>query len=338
MTKAMLPRPPTRRRLLGAGASLTALLTIPLATPAVRAQDGYPNRPVRLIVPYPPGGSADPPARLLAQRLGALWGQPVVVENRSGASGMIGAEAVARAAPDGYTIGLGNIQTHALNVAQFRRMPYDPVSDFEPIALVAATPHAIAAPATSPARTVAELAALIRRRPGSLTYGSPGPGSSAHLIAELWLRREGLNATHAAYRGAAPVVNDLLGGALGFAVSTLPGVASQAEAGRLRLLAVTSERRQPAFPDVPTFAEIGLGEAAMEAWFAILAPARTPRPIVERISRDILSILAQPDTRAALAAAGLEARDLGPEATRELIVAEGRRAVAIARAVGLEPE
>ena len=320
-----------RRALLGAAATL-------LAARPLRAQEGFPIRGLRLIVPYPPGGSADPPARIIGQRLSNLWGQPVVVENRSGASGMIGAEALARSAPDGYTIGVGNIQTHALNVAMFRRMAYDPVADFEPISLVAATPHAFAVQARSPFRSMDDLARAIRKDPGKLTYGSPGLGSTAHLIEEMWLRNENLSAVHAAYRGAAPVLNDLLAGTLAFAVSTLPGVMTQAQAGELRLLAITSAARHPDLPDVPTFAELGIGDTAMEAWFAILAPAGTPRPIVDRIAADIARVQAVPETRRLITAAGLEPRDLGPDATRAFIRAEVGRAVSVAKMVGIEPE
>ncbi|MFC0389038.1 Bug family tripartite tricarboxylate transporter substrate binding protein [Muricoccus vinaceus] len=310
-----------------------------LAAPGtLRAQDAFPSRGVKLIVPYPPGGSADPPARIIGQRLSTIWGQPVVVENRSGASGMIGAEALARSPPDGYTLGLGNIQTHALNVAMFRRMAYDPVADFAPISLVASTPHAFAVPARSPFASMDDLAEAIRAQPGRLTYGSPGPGSTAHLIEEMWLRRLGLSAVHVAYRGAAPVLNDLLGGSLAFAVSTLPGVMAQAQSGALRLLAITSAARHPDLPAVPTFAELGIGDTAMEAWFAILAPARTPRPIVERIAADIARAQALPETRRMIMAAGLEPLDLGPDATQDFIRAEVQRAVAVGKTVGLEPE
>jgi tripartite-type tricarboxylate transporter receptor subunit TctC len=320
-----------RRMLMGAAASL-------LTVGPLRAQEAFPTRAVKLIVPYPPGGSADPPARIIGQRLSSLWGQPVVVENRSGASGMIGAEALARSAPDGYTIGLGNIQTHALNVATFRRMTYNPVTDFEPISLVAATPHAFAVPSKSPIRSMEELAQAIRKEPGKLTYGSPGLGSTAHLIEEMWLRKLGLTAVHAAYRGAAPVLNDLLAGTLSFAVSTLPGIMSQAKAGELRLLAVTSPERHPDLPQVPTFAELGIADTAMEAWFAILAPARTPRNVVERVAADITRVQAMPETRKLIIAAGLEPRDLGPDATRDFIRAEVGRAVSVAKMVGIEPE
>jgi tripartite-type tricarboxylate transporter receptor subunit TctC len=320
-----------RRVLLGAASTL-------LAACPVWAQEAFPTRGVRLIVPYPPGGSADPPARVIGQRLSSLWGQPVVVENRSGASGMIGAEALARSAPDGYTIGLGNIQTHALNVAMFRRMTYDPVADFEPISLVAAAPHAFAVPSKSAIRTMDDLAQAIRKEPGKLTYGSPGPGSTAHLIEEVWLRKHGLSAEHAAYRGAAPVLNDLLAGTLAFAVSTLPGVMTQAKAGELRLLSITSAERHPDLPQVPTFAELEIGDTAMEAWFAILAPARTPRPIVDRIAADIARVQAMSEARQLIVAAGLEPRDLGPDATRDFIRAEVQRAVSIGKTVGIEPE
>ena len=325
------PKAIHRRALIGATAAL-------FATGPLRAQEAFRTRGVKLIVPYPPGGSADPPARIICQRLSSLWGQPVVVENRSGASGMIGAEALARSAPDGYTIGLGNIQTHALNVAMIRRMSYNHVTDFEPISLIAATPHAFAVPAKSSIRSMDELAQAIRKEPGKLTYGSPGPGSTAHLIEEMWLRKLGLSAVHAAYRGAAPVLNDLLAGTLAFAVSTLPGVMSQAQAGELRLLAITSAERHPDLPQVPTFADLGIADTAMEAWFAILAPARTPRQVVERVAADIARVQTVPETRKLIVAAGLEQRDLGPDATRDFIRAEVGRAVSVAKMIGIEPE
>lgn len=326
------PFNPLRRR-----AFLAATPALLLA-PRLRAAEAFPSRSVRLIVPFPPGGSADPPARILGQHLSTAWGQPVVVENRSGASGMIGSEAVARAAPDGYTLGLGNILTHALNVAMFRRMSYNPVTDFEPVSLVAATPHAFVVPAKSPIRSMEDLARAVRQGKGELTFGSPGHGSTPHLIPEMWLQKIGGKAVHVPYRGAAPVVNDLLAGTLGFAVSTLPGVAAQAQAGELRLLAVDSDQRQEAFPAVPTLAELGMGEIAMDVWFAVLAPAGTPRPVVDRIAADIAKAQALPETARMLKAAGLEQRDLGPDATREFIREEVKRAVAIGKRVGIEPE
>lgn len=286
------------------------LLALPLlaAGPAhgqTAGQEGtWPSRPVRILLAYPPGGSTDVLARALAERLAAaIPGPGFIVENRPGGAAVVGTQAAATAPPDGYTLSLGNNQTHAANAAMVRDLPYRPVEDFAPIGRLAEVHHALVVPAASPAQSLDALAAL-GKGGGRLTYASSGVGSASHVIAESFVRRAGLEATHVPYRGGAQAVTDTVAGTVDFFVSTWPQVMALVQDGRLRALGIGAPARLAGFPAVPTFAEAGTPYMAVDAWFGLWAPARTPSPILARLSEALPAILAEPAMATRLAGLG----------------------------------
>lgn len=290
-----------------------ALLATPaIALPALARAETWPARPVRVVVPYPPGGSTDVLARSLAAALQeSIPGSAFVVDNRPGGAAVVGTQAVAQSAPDGYTLALGNNQTHAANAAMLRSLPYDPVADFAPIARLAAVHHALVVPANGP-RTLADLAAK-GRNGGRVTYASSGAGSASHVIAETFVRREGMNATHIPYRGGAQATTDTVSGTVDFFVSTWPQVVALVKDGRLRALGIGAPARLPETPQVPTFAEQNAGDLAVDAWFGLWAPARTPNEIVTRLSDAMIAILGQPAMQERLNSQGFVAAPLATE-------------------------
>ena len=290
-----------RRRLLAASLLLPGIAR---AQALAQAPDAWPSRPVRILLAYPPGGSTDVLARTLAERLAvAIPGAGFVVENRPGGAAVVGTLAAAQAAPDGYTLALGNNQTHAANAAMVRDLPYRPVEDFAAVGRLAEVHHALVVPAGSPARTLAALAAR-GKGGGRLTYASSGVGSASHVIAESFVRQEGLEATHVPYRGGAQAVTDTIAGTVDFFVSTWPQVVALVREGRLRALGIGAPARLADLPEVPTFAEAGAPTMAVDAWFGLWAPARTPEAIVARLSEALPRILAEPGTVAKLAGLG----------------------------------
>ena len=288
-----------------------------LAAGPAMAQDTYPNRPVRWIVPFPAGGPTDTLSRVLAAKLGEQWGQSVVVENKGGASGAIGTDTVAKAAPDGYTIMLGTQSTHASNMIFFPNLPYDPLKDFQPLSLIGTACMALVVPLSVPANTPQELVAWIRKQDGGVNYASAAPGSSQHVAAELMVKRAGLNATHVPYRGSAAAMPDLMSGRVSFMFDNLPSALPQGRAGKLKVLAQTCATRSPSAPDLPTMEESGFPDFAIEGWYAIFAPARTPRPIVDKLSADINKVLKQPDSLERWKALGFDPIGSTPEALAE---------------------
>jgi tripartite-type tricarboxylate transporter receptor subunit TctC len=259
---------------------------------AVAAQP-YPSRPVRFIVPFPPGGATDIIARVLAQKMGEAWAQPVVVENRAGAAGAIGSDAVAKSAPDGYTILMGTTSTHAVNPAINPKLPYNNLTDFAPITLVATFPNVLVAhPST--ARTLQELIASLKANPGKYNFGSSGAGSSTHLTGELFKLMTQTDINHIPYKGTGPLLNDLMAGHVAFAFDQITAVMSGVQAGKMRALGVASAERNPALPDVPAIAEVLPGFEAI-AWVGIFAPAKTPSEVTSRIQGETKRILALPD-------------------------------------------
>jgi tripartite-type tricarboxylate transporter receptor subunit TctC len=284
------------RRWLLAG--LLSMLMLPFG----HAQE-YPNRPVRLVVPWPTGGSADIVMRVVSQRLQELWGQPVVIENRGGAAGNIGAEMVARAAPDGYTLLYGAMSTHAMNQWLYPKMTFDPVKDFEPICLMVVGTTVLVVPANSPANSVQELIAIAKAKPGQLNYGSVGIGSFSHLAGELLRSGANIDVTHVSYKGGAEALVDLVAGRLDFLFTVAPSALPYLRSGKLKLIAVADEKRSASFPDVPAIAE-SLPGFDISLWSAVLAPAGTPKPIVERINRDIRRVLEMPDVKSRLVEMG----------------------------------
>jgi tripartite-type tricarboxylate transporter receptor subunit TctC len=287
-----------RRRLLAATAGLA------LAGPV--AAQGWPDRPIRIVVPFPPGGSNDIVARQLAEALRPLLGQPVVVENRAGAGGNVGADAVAKAAPDGYALLLTAPGPLAINEHLFREMPFRPERDFAPVALVASVPIVLMVTPGLEARSVAELVALAKRQPGRLAFGSSGNGSTNHLAGELFKTMAGIDITHVPYRGAAPAMTDLVGGTIQMMFDNMPAALPQVRGGSVRGLAVAGTSRAAALPDLPTVAESGLPGFEAEAWFGLVAPNGTPETVLQRLRQACAQALASDAMRARLAEGGAE--------------------------------
>jgi tripartite-type tricarboxylate transporter receptor subunit TctC len=263
--------------------------------PAAAWAQSYPSRPIHLIVPFPAGGPTDMVARPLAQLLAEALKQGVVVENKSGAGGAIGALGVARAAPDGYTILMATVGTHAINASLYRNLAYDPVSDFTPISLVAAAPVALVAHPSLPARSIAEFLALAKARPGELNYGTAGNGTPGHLTGEMFQSATGIKLKHVPYRGSAPAVNDLIGGQIHVMFDPVQSVLAQVLAGNVKVLGVSSAARIPVLPDAPTFAEAGLSGFEATAWWAVFGPPNLPAEIAERLNSEVARI-ARSDT------------------------------------------
>jgi len=311
---------------LGAGAATSALAQKPDAS-------GYPARPIRFIVPFPPGAATDALARLVALRLADRWGQPVVVDNRAGAGGTIGTDAAAKAAPDGYTI-LMAPTSHAINATLFARLPYDPVRDFAPVTLLASLPNALFAPPSLPARNAAELIALARSKPGQLNYGSGGNGSAAHLAMELFRTKAGIDVVHVPYKGGGQALTDLMSGQLALMFISVYTALPQVKAGRLKSLGIANAKRSPTVPDWPTIAETGLPGFDMMAWYGIMAPAGTPPAILERLNREIVAIANLPDVREKTIAQGAEMIASGTKEFGEFLRAEVAKWAPVVRASG----
>jgi tripartite-type tricarboxylate transporter receptor subunit TctC len=256
----------------------------------VHAQD-WPSRPIHLVVPYAPGGPVDLSARLVAPKLQQSLGQPVVVENKPGAGGNIGADFVAKSAPDGYTLVMGAIATHAINPALYKDLPYDPVRDFRHIALLVQVPNVLVINNDLPARSVAELIALAKRQPGKLDFASGSTGSTGHLAGELFKQMTGTYMVHIPYKGSAPAVSDLLAGRVALMFDNLASALPNIQAGKVRALAVTTIRRSSFVPDLPTLDESGLKGFDMTTWWGLMAPAKTPEAAVQRLARDSRSAI-----------------------------------------------
>ena len=257
----------------------------------------YPNRTVTLIVPFPPGGGTDTGSRLLATKLGKLWGQPVIVENKPGAAGMLGADVVSKAKPDGYTILMGNIGTQSINPTLYKTMPYNADGAFVPVSLVAFLPMVMLVNPTLPVKSAKDAIALAKSKPGKITYSSSGPGSSMHLTGALFEKETGADMLHIPYKGGGPAITDLIGGHVDFSFATILESSGHIKAGRLRAVGVTSDKRSPALPDVPTLAETGVPGFNTGSWIGILAPAGTPKDIVEKIARDVKEAVNSPEVR-----------------------------------------
>jgi tripartite-type tricarboxylate transporter receptor subunit TctC len=295
---------------------------------------GWPDRPLRLVVPFPPGGPTDLVARPLAQRLGEALGQPVIVDNRGGAGGNLGAELVAKAIPDGHTLLLSNVGVLAVNRALYRTLPFDPEHDFAPVALIAGAPVALVVHAAVPARTVAEFVPWTRAQPGPVPYGTAGPGSPGHLAGEVFRSRTGAALVHLPYRGSAPALQDLVAGHVPVMFDPVQSPLGQIQAGRLRALAVSALQRSSALPDVPTMTEAGVADHAMVAWWALVAPAGTPAQVIARLADAVARIGAAPDWQAALLRQGISAMPRGPDELASFLRNETERWGAAVRASG----
>jgi tripartite-type tricarboxylate transporter receptor subunit TctC len=317
-----------RRAMLAALATAAAAATLPASA------QNWPSRPVRVLVPYPPGSGTDIIGRVLAEKLQAAWGQPVVVENRPGGGGTIGTEAGARAAPDGHTFLISDVGPLAMAPSLYARLPYDPVRDFEAVGLVARLPFVLVTHPAVPARTAAEFVALAKARPGGFAYASVGNGSATHLAMELFRASEGIELTHVPYRGSAPALNDLVAGQVAAMFVNTASSADLIREGRLRALAVGSRAPSPVLPGVPTLSQALGKDIEAGVWFGLLAPKGTDWEIVRRASADASRALGDPGVRARLEALGAEIAASGPAEFAALVAAERDRWAPVVRASG----
>lgn len=285
----------------------------------------YPTRPIRLVVPFAAGGGNDTIARLVGQKLSARLGQPIVVDNRAGAGGVVGAELAARAAPDGYTLFLGGVGSHAINPNLHEHLPYDPIKDFAPISLLASAPLILVVHPSVPVNSAQELIALARVQPGKLNYASNGNGSSSHLAAVMFESLTGIDFVHIPYKGLSPALTDLLGGQVQLMFSSVVAILPHVQSGKLRALAVSGGKRLALMPDLPTVAEAGVPEYQTSSWYGILAPAGTPKEIVSRLNAEIVKVLSEPDVRKALTNEGADPVGDSPEEFAAYIQAEKDR-------------
>lgn len=317
--------------------TLTALFAaIALALPVTAAAQAYPAKTVRMIVGFPPGGPTDVLARIVAQKLGEAWGQQVVVDNRAGASGMIGAELTARAAPDGYTLLMVPV-TYAVAPSLFSKMAYDTERDLATVAQVAASPFILVVHPTLPVKTVKDLAALGRSRPGQLNYASASTGGMPHLAGELFNTMTGAKLVHIPYKGAAPATTDLLAGQVQLMFNNMLSAMPQVKAGRLRAVAVTSSKRSSAAPELPTIAETVPGYEA-SGWYGVLAPAAMPRELINRVNAEVNRIMKLPDVTQRLAGDGVEAVGITPEQFGAYLRAEVAKWNKVVKAAGIKAD
>lgn len=275
------------------------------AAPAAQAQQQWPDKPIRFVVPYPPGGGTDVIARIVQERFQATLGQPVIIENRGGAAGSLGTDVVAKAPSDGYTV-LFTLSSHTINPSIYPKLPFNTVKDFEPVGTVASLPQILVANPQLPVSNVAELIALAKAKPDTLAFASVGNGSPGHLAGELFKLRTGLKMTHVPYRGGGPAVTDVMGGQVPLLWVSIPAAAQFVKSGKLKALAVSTVKRSAAFPDVPTMQEAGVADFEVDSWYAMFVPAKTPKAIVEKLNAALNAIVREPDIRGKLLAQGSE--------------------------------
>jgi tripartite-type tricarboxylate transporter receptor subunit TctC len=310
-----------RKALWLAATIATAFLS--LNTLPARAE--FPDKPIKLVVPFPPGGITDVIARNLAHHAQEAMGQPMIVDNRAGGGGVIATDAVAKSAPDGYTILLAAIGQAVVNPYLLKKLPYDPKADITPVSLIAQGPNVLVVNASSPYKTLADLLAAAKKSPGVLSFGSYGNGSSPHLAAALLTERTGATFTHVPYKGAAPAMNDLLGGQTSFMFDSLITSMQHLKAGKLRALAVTSAKRNPLIPDVPTFAEAGVDDFTVLAWYGIFAQGKTPPAVVNRLAKEIADFAQTPAIRKQFSDQGLELISNTPAEYTRFLASEDKK-------------
>ncbi len=305
---------------------------------SIACAQNYPVKPVRFIAPFPPGGSTDFLARIVALKMSEAMGQQVVVENRGGAGGTIGVEAAARAAPDGYTIVMGHIGTFGVNPTLYPKLPYDAIKDFAPITLLAMVPNGMVVHPALPVRSVKDFLAIARAKPKALLYGSGGNGSAAHLAAAYfeWLAK--IQLTHVPYKGTGPALIDLVAGQTSMMITGMPAVMPHTRSNRLRLLAVGNTKRLALLPDVPTIAESGYPRFEAYGWFGVIAPARVPKPIVSRLNSEIIKAVNAPDTQQRFTTAGVEPMTSTPEQFGQFIRSEAARFGKVIKDAGIKGE
>ena len=302
----------TRRFALGSIASAVVLGAGLLGGTSALAQ-AYPTKPVTIIVPFAAGGTTDILARIIGQALTAELGQSVVVDNRAGAGGNIGGQAAAKATPDGHTLFMGTVGTHAINASLYKKMPFDPVKDFAPLTRVANVPNLLVANPQQPFKTVPEMIAYAKANPGKINFGSPGNGASPHLSGELFNAMAKVELTHIPYKGSAPAVTDLLGNQIAIMFDNMPSAIQHVRSGKLVPLAVTTAKRSPELPNVPTIAEAGVPGYEATSWFGMFAPAGTPAPVLAKLNAAIVKVLAQPDVKKKINEQGAEVYSETPE-------------------------
>jgi tripartite-type tricarboxylate transporter receptor subunit TctC len=312
---------------------MAVLLAAAAGASAQTASGGYPNQPIKLMVPWPAGGGVDTTARMISEPLAQKLGQPIVIDNRGGAGGNIGTELAARVKPDGYNLLMASISPNAVNVHLYNKLGFDPIKDFAPIVYVSAVPNILVVPASSPFKTVKDVIDAAKANPGKLNYGSGGVGSSQHLAAVQFMSAAKIDIVHVPYKGTAPAEADLAAGHISLMLDTttcLPFVAS----GRMRALAVASKKRNPALPDVPTFDEVGLPGIYASSWYGLMAPAGTPRPIIDKLNAQANEVLQSPDMKRRMAEFGAEVGGGTPEDFGHFIASEIKRYESIVRLSG----
>lgn len=314
---------------------LLALASLP-AGPAIA--QAWPNKPVRLIVPYPPGGGNDNLARIFAQKLGERLNQPFVVENRPGAGTLIGSEIAAKAPGDGYTLLLSSIVTHALAPALYPKVPYDPIRDFVPITTLAIAPTVLVVNQAFPATSVAEVITLAKASPGKYTFPSGGNGTTPHISGEIFKSMTGVDLLHVPYKGGGPAIADLMGGQVNMMFDTAASAMPHVRSGKLRALAIATPKRHPDFPELPTFAEQGLPDYAINSWYSLHAPAGTPREIVQRLHAEVVSALRSPDVVEKLRALNADPGGMPPDEFGAFVRAELERYGQVIRKAGIKLE
>ncbi len=322
-----------KRTLIRAGAALA----LAIAAPAFAQGKGYPEKPIRIIVPYPPGGFNDTLARIVGAKLQAAWGQSVGVDNKPGGATVIGLDAAAKAPADGYTLVILPF-SFAVNPYIFARLPYDSHKDFTPITLAATTANLLVVPASSPFNSMKDLLAHAKAKPGSLSYASTGTGSSNHLSMEKFKQMAGVDITHVPYKGSAPAVTDLIGGQLQVMFDNISNVLPHVKSGKLKALAVTTPARSPLTPEVPTVTEAGVPGYDVAVWFGIAAPGGTPRPIVDKLNAEIVKILHMPDVKEKFAAQGVDAIGSTVEQFQAHLQAQRTMWAKVVKDAGVTPE
>jgi tripartite-type tricarboxylate transporter receptor subunit TctC len=313
----------------------TALILLLCALAIPPQAQSYPSKPVRMIVPYPPGGGNDTFGRLFAAKLGERTGQPFVVENRPGAGTMIGTEAAAKSAPDGYTILLSSIATHALSPNLYSRVPYDPLKDFAPITLLGIAPTVLVINQDLPAKSLQELISLAKSKPGALAYASGGNGTPPHINAEVFKAVAGVDLLHVAYKGGGPALTDLMAGRVHVMLDTAASAMPHVRGGKLRALALSAPKRSAEYPDLPTFGEAGLPQYDTNAWYSMHAPAGTPADIVRRLNRELVAILKDPDILARFKQLSTEPVGNSPEEFGAFVKAELDKYARVIKAAGI---
>jgi tripartite-type tricarboxylate transporter receptor subunit TctC len=319
-------------------AAIARLLVLALLGAAPALAQNYPAKPIRILIAQAPGSATDVISRLVGNRLSEALGQPIVIEARPGAGGVVGTEAAARSAPDGYTLFMANNSTHGSNPAVYAKLPYDAVGDFAPVAFVASVPYVLVVDPSLQVKSVPQLIALAKSRPGKMNYASAGNGSTHHFCGELLKSLAGVDMLHIPYKGSPPAIAGLLGGEVSLMFANLTDIGAQIRSGKLTPLAVTTPKRAPSLPELPTLSEAGLTGFEITSWFGLLAPASTPAPMVARLNAETNKVLARADIRDALGALGLETAPGTPEQFAAHIKSEIAKFTRIGKAAGIKAE